>query len=120
MREECRRHFVVLGVGLVGVFGDGTCRYFVRKQPLDGGADDDVRQRHPFGGADDHGYEAHVTTPLCGGSGKNMLVRNRSSRYRPPRERHSPAWQTRPLFAESAQKTAIAASASRGKTVMQN
>jgi hypothetical protein len=30
----------------------------------------------PFGGADNTGYETHVTVSLCGGSGKNMLVRD--------------------------------------------
>src|ERR1700682_873331 len=80
--EERRRHFVMLGVGLVGMFGDGTGRHLVdkpgiafgiaggefcggaRAEPVDRGANDDIRQRHPFGGADDRGYEAHVTTPF--------------------------------------------------------
>src|SRR6202158_4722220 len=92
--EECRRHLAMLGIGFGGVLGKGTCRHLVRKrgvafrvaagqprrgaraQPLDGGANDDVRQRHPFGGADHSGNEVHVATPSCGGSGKNMLVRD--------------------------------------------
>ena len=41
-----------------------------------GGADHEIGQRHPLGGADDSGNDAHVTTPFCGGSGKNMLVRD--------------------------------------------
>ena len=73
--EERRRHLVVLGVGRVGVFGDGARRHLVgergiasalprgepcrgaRAQPLDRGADHEVGQRHPFGGADDRGDE---------------------------------------------------------------
>ena len=42
----------------------GQPRCGARAQPLDRGANDDVRQRHPFGGADDPGNEAHVTTPF--------------------------------------------------------
>src|SRR5258706_12664093 len=74
------------GVGLVGVPGNSPRCHFVRKQgvalrvaasqprrgaraqPLDGGSDQEIRQRHPFGAADDFGYEAHVTTPVCDGS----------------------------------------------------
>ncbi len=84
----------MLGVGRIGMFGDGARRHLVgkrgiafrvaageprrgaRAQPLDGGADHEIGQRHPFGGADDSGDDAHVTTPFCGGSGKNMLVRD--------------------------------------------
>jgi hypothetical protein len=40
------------------------------------GADRGIGQRHPFGGADNSGHETHVTVCLCGGSGKNMLVRD--------------------------------------------
>ena len=94
MREERRRHFVMLGIGGVGMFGDGAYRHLLRErgivlgiaagkprrrartQPLDRGADHEIGQRHPFGGADDPGYEAHVTTPFCGGSGKKALVRD--------------------------------------------
>jgi len=35
-----------------------------RAQPVDRGADDDIRQRHALGGADDRRHEAHVTTPF--------------------------------------------------------
>src|SRR5258707_1040154 len=58
----------------------GELRRRARAQPLDAGANDDVRQRHPFGSADDRGNEAHVTTSFCGGIGKNTLVRDRYSR----------------------------------------
>src|SRR5260370_9842758 len=82
MGEERRRHFVMLDIGCVGMFANRTGRHLVgkpgvafgiaggefgggaRAQPLDRGADDDVRQRHPFGGADDGRDEAHVTTPF--------------------------------------------------------
>ena len=37
---------------------------------MDRGADDDVGQRHPLGGADDRGDEAHGITPCCDGNGK--------------------------------------------------
>ena len=81
--EECRGYFVMLGIGLVGVPGNGARCHFVRKQgvalrvgagqprrsaraqPLHGGADHEIRQRYPFGGADDLGCEAHVTTPVA-------------------------------------------------------
>ena len=48
-------------------------------EPVDGGADDDVGQRHALGGADDGGNEAHVTTPSSLGGQlrkKNRLVRD--------------------------------------------
>src|SRR5205823_12596933 len=65
-----------------GVFGDRAGRHLVgkpgvafgiagrepgcgaRAQAMDRGADDGVGQRHPLGGADDRGDEAHVTTPF--------------------------------------------------------
>ena len=78
MGEERRRHLVVLRVGGVGVLGDRTRRHLrarrrrrfrhralasrvaVRAQSqCDRGADDDVGQRHAFGGADDGGDKAH-------------------------------------------------------------
>ncbi len=82
------------GLGLAGVSGKGARCHFFRKQgvalrvaagqprrgaraqPLDGGADHEIRQRYPFSGADDPGCEAHVTTPVCDGSKKNRLVRD--------------------------------------------
>ena len=92
--EERLRHLVMLGVGLVGVFGDVARGHFVgeggvalgiaagkpcggaRAQPLDRGADHDVGQRHALGGADNRGNETHQIAPFCGGKGKNMLVRD--------------------------------------------
>ena len=94
MREERRRHFVMLGIGGISVFGDGPRRHIpgerrivlgiaagqpcrgARAHPLDGAADHEIGQRHPLGGADHPRYEAHVTAPFCGGSGKNRLVRD--------------------------------------------
>ncbi len=92
--EERRRHLIMLGVGGIGMFGDGARRHLVgkrgiafrvaagepccgaRTQPLDRGAHHEIGQRHPFGGADDGGDDAHATPSFCGGSGKNMLVRD--------------------------------------------
>jgi hypothetical protein len=92
--EERRRHLVVLGVGRLGMFGDGAAghhagergvalrglrgkpRRRARAQPPDRGANDEVGQRHAFGGADDGRDEAHVTAPFCGGNGKKALVRD--------------------------------------------
>src|ERR1019366_272029 len=89
MSKECRRHLVMLGIGGIGMFGDGACRHLLRErgivfriaagkprrgartQPLDRSTDHEIGQRHPFGGADYSGYEAHVTTPFCGGSGES-------------------------------------------------
>ena len=87
----------MLGVGGIGVLGDGMAGHLAGEggvalaaaggqlnggpgaQPMDRGTDDDVRQRHPFGGADDGGDQAHAATPWFmyrpGGSGKNLLVR---------------------------------------------
>jgi hypothetical protein len=71
MREERRWHLVMLGVGGIGVFGDAarhhfagkTCiagcvagrkpRHRARAEPADRGADHQIGQRHPFGGAYD-------------------------------------------------------------------
>ena len=82
MSEERSRHLGVPGVGLAGVFGIGARRHRIgepgiafgvpggepcgsaRAQPVNRGADDDIGQRHPFGGADDGGREVHVTTPF--------------------------------------------------------
>ena len=83
VREECRRHLVMLGIGGVGVFGDGARRHLAGERGVASrhrrsasrvavrehsrwmrGADDDVRQRHAFGGADDRGDEAHVDHSL--------------------------------------------------------
>ena len=92
--EKGRRNLVMLGIGRFVMFGDGAASHFAgergiafraaggeprrraRTHTLDGGANDGVGQRHPFGGADDRGNQAHVTTSFCGGIGKNTLVRD--------------------------------------------
>ena len=87
------QHLVMLGVGRIGVLGDDARRFpgkarvafraagrkpgrRARAQPLDRGANDDVWQQHPLGGADDRGNQAHAATPRRGGIGKNRLVRD--------------------------------------------
>src|SRR3984893_16808643 len=130
-------------MGPAGVSGDGAgCRFAgkggvafriaagqarrgARAQPLDRGANDEVRQRHPLGGADDPGYEAHVTTPFCGGSGiepKPGFCRKMNSLRGIPTEPESPVRcctiQTPAI--ETGSATAMAASASRRKTIMGN
>ena len=83
----------MLGIGRLGMFGDGAAGHFAGERGIafraaggeprrrarthrrDGGANDDVRQRHPFS-ADDGGNQAYVTTSSCGGIGKNTLVRD--------------------------------------------
>src|SRR5260370_18059329 len=136
MSEECRRHFIAPGIGLAGVFGNGARRHFVGKPgvafrvapgqprrgaagtPVNGGTNDDVRQRHPLSGADDFGNEAHVTTPLCGGSGKNMIGH---SALPDPASPELPVRcctvQAMAIRIES--DSAIPARASRCKTIMQ-
>ena len=91
--EERRRHLVMLGVGRLGMFGDGARRHACGERCVvcrrcrwqaappcastsaDRGADHEIGQRHPLGGADHLRHEAHVTAPLCGGSGKKSCVR---------------------------------------------
>ncbi len=81
--KECGRHLVMLRIGGIGVLGNRPRRHLAREggiargaavreldrgaraEPVNGGADDRVRQRHSFGGLDDGGDEAHVTTPFC-------------------------------------------------------
>ena len=83
----------MLRVRLVGIFCDGARGHFIgegrvaaaiagselgggaRAQPIDAGADHSVGKRHALGGADDRRNQAHDVAPVCGGSGKNMLVR---------------------------------------------
>ena len=71
------------GQGLIlrkGGIGDGITGSQpgrgARAQPLDRAADHKIGQRHPFGGIDHAGDETHVAASFCGGSGKNMLVRD--------------------------------------------
>jgi hypothetical protein len=107
--KELDRHLVVRNIGVVGIFGDGARRHFVgepgiafripggeprggaRAELVDGGADNNVRQRHPLGGAHDRGNEAHVATPfggeraaVAGLSRKQVLPSNKSWTGRPP------------------------------------
>ena len=82
IREERGRQFIVLCIGGGGMFGNGASRHFTgkprvafgvaggelrrgtRAELVDRAANDDIGQRHPLGGVDNPGDEAHVTVPL--------------------------------------------------------
>ena len=84
----------MLGIGRGGLLGDGARRHLAgenrvapdvaggeprrgtRTHSRDAGADHQIRQRHPFGGADHGGDETHDMAPCFGGKGKNLLVRD--------------------------------------------